>query len=339
MIEAGFEFQAPQTHGQAWQLLRSNPAARLLAGGTDLIPLLKKGLKNPAVLVSLSRIPGLRLIEKRAEGLFIGAMTSLTGLADNQLVKDLCPGLALAALQTASPQIRNQGTLGGNICQDRRCLYFNQTAQWRQSLEPCYKTGGRVCHQQPSSPRCRAIYHSDLAPMLLALEAEVEIFGDQGFSRVPIQEFIFGHINRNGGTKPGVNLISGFIIPPLPPGAWQGFIKHSVRSSLDFPILNVAADCWPLGPDGLPAKVSIWVGAVAPEPVELQQTARLMESQPLAGPDQKQAWAGAAIAEAQTGSRFIKDTGLAPGARKKALGAVGRLIERMHDHLSSTSDR
>ena len=335
IIKSRFDYEAPQTVAHAFELFQTHKRAALLAGGSDYVPLLKYGLKNPTRIIGLDQIDYLGRIEKREQGLFIGAMNRLRGLAENSRVRTHCPALADAARLVASPQIRNVGTIGGNICQDRRCIYFNQSRFWRQSIAPCFKTGGYICHQKPRSQTCRAIYYADLAPVLMAVGARVECYGTQGFYEVPMAAFIHDHVSRNGGIQTGSCLVSGFIIPHLPRKAWMRFVKHSVRSSIDFSSVNAAVYCLPPDGEQTPPKVSVVVGAVAPEVIELVETRKLIEAQAAGGDAQKSRWFDAAVAEVSQKSELIPDSGLSPSARRKAFGVVGLLMEQLHDFFVS----
>jgi 4-hydroxybenzoyl-CoA reductase subunit beta len=337
LIKEPFKFQSPKTVEAAFDLLQSQEKSALYAGGTDYIPLLKYGLKDPVQLIGLDQIPYLNQIEIRENGLFVGTMNRLTAIMEDLQILSHCSVLADASRLVASPQIRNVGTIGGNICQDRRCIYFNQTQFWRQSIAPCFKTGGKVCHQSPRSKKCKAIYHSDLAPVLIALDARVECFDKQGMSEIPIARFINEHITVNGGTQSGTRLLCGIIIPKLQPKNWLGVVKHSVRESVDFPVVNAAICYQPSDKDNTQPKVSIVVGAVAPEPIRLIETQQLIMEQIKKKKQLTSSCAEFAVAEAQQKSQLILDTGLALPARKKAFGIVGHLIEKLVDFLHSRS--
>lgn len=149
-----------------------------IGGGTDIMPLLKNEVRDDKDFVFLKKIPELHVLEEKDGELIIGAAMTLTELAESELLNSRYAAIAQAASLTASPQIRNIATVGGNIMQDRRCIYFNQPHLWRSGLAYCFKTGGSICHQIPNSPVCRAIYYSDVATALIAYEAEVEYIED-----------------------------------------------------------------------------------------------------------------------------------------------------------------
>jgi CO/xanthine dehydrogenase FAD-binding subunit len=217
--------------------------AMLLAGGTDFIPLLKLGLKAPRYLVLLSRaadrVSDLKSVRFNGNVVVLGACVTLTDIAEHAKLAQDVPALREAALTVASPQIRNRGTLGGNLFQDRRCLYFNQSNFWRSSIKPCFKTGGNICHQIPNSNVCRAFYYSDTATALLALGGEATIRTPGGEEKkLPLEEVIDRHLISNG-TEEHENILLTEVCFPVP--LFSCFIKFAERSSFDFPLFNFAA--------------------------------------------------------------------------------------------------
>lgn len=243
---------------------------RPLAGGTDFIPLVKLGLKKASPLLSLSKIPSLREIRVEAGAVTIGACASLTDIAQHGAIGEQLPALALAALAVGSPQLRNRGTIGGNLLQDRRCLYFNQSAAWRSSLEPCYKTRGSVCHQIKKSADCRAFYYSDVATALLALGATATIMRGRDTICLPLEELIEKHIAANGTDSVPGFLLTELTVPLDRPGA-SFFMKIAARASFDFPLLNLAA-ARPLG------SLRIFAGAWGSLPLRLGAVESVAES-------------------------------------------------------------
>ena len=326
---------SPRSLDEAQAQARTHKSHAWLAGGSDLVPLMRKGLKQPECLIDLSRIPELRQIEMREQGLFIGAMAGLADLMRHQLVREHCPALSSAAGMTASPQIRGMATLGGNLWQDRRCVYFNQSAFWRQSLARCFKTGGSVCHQRPGSPKCLAIYHSDLAPVLLALKARAQCFGDNGPHEMPLKQLVHEHVKRNGTAQPGSGLLCGLIIPHGSLSSWCRFAKYSMRSSIDFALASAALSWLPPRTAGGRPGVSFYLGAMGPEPIELSQTQDLI-AKTGSDPDMhRQDWIHAAHAEAGQKSSLIVDSALSVKVHKKALSLTAGLVEHLAGHLGS----
>ena len=175
---------------------------------------------------------------------------------------------------TASPQIRNIATVGGNIMQDRRCIYFNQPHLWRSGLACCFKTGGSICHQIPNSPVCRAIYYSDVATALIAYEAEVEYIEDGETHRTDLKSLIERHSVANGLAchEHLPILVTRFFVPAAEEGERSGFYKYAMRTTIDFPIINFALRCGGNRPARLAA------GALAPHPVVMAETAAKIDS-------------------------------------------------------------
>lgn len=231
-----FNYLAPDSLELVTTYLKSREDISILAGGTDLIPLIKYGVKKPALLLNLGNIQFLKNIEIREDGIFIGSMITLNELGRNQTINHHFPFVGYSARCVGSPQIRNMGTIGGNILQDRRCIYFNQTEYWRKNIAPCFKVKGGICHQVPSSKMCHAIYYSDLAPIMLAFDTKVELYDGNGVKVVPLKDIIHKHINDSLDRC----ILTRFFIPYPAPDSWGKFIKYSVRAAIDFSIVNVA---------------------------------------------------------------------------------------------------
>ena len=256
------------------QELASVGKVTYIGGGTDIMPLLKNHVRDDKELVFLNQLPELKGIEEAAGYVTIGAGVTLTEIAESELVKGKISAVAQAAAVTASPAIRNIATLGGNIMQDRRCIYFNQTRFWRSGLELCFKTNGKICHQIPNSPVCRAIYYSDVATALIAYDAEAQCMENGETYWVSVEELVRRHTEANGlacGQHLPVLVIS-FRIPVAAAGEVSGFHKYAMRATIDFPLINFALRC----KGDRPAKLV--AGAVAIRPVVLEETAKLLNS-------------------------------------------------------------
>lgn len=237
-----FSYIAPRTLAEACSILEEmGRKAAAIAGGTDLLQPLKERLKRPEYLVDLRGIPGLDGISyDTKEGLTLGAMVSLRHLAASKVVKQTYPVLAQAALEVATAQIQAMGTVGGNLCQDSLCLYYNRSASSKKGLELCLKAGGDVCHTVKGSTKCWATFCSDLAPVLLALGAQIKIV-DKGGERIsPLTELYSGHGRRPLTLKPG-QLLTHIIVPPVSGSDGAAYLKLRLRKSIDYPALGVAA--------------------------------------------------------------------------------------------------
>jgi 4-hydroxybenzoyl-CoA reductase subunit beta len=210
--------------------LGAEPHARLIAGGTGLIPNLRLGLGAPRTLVSLEALEELRRIEISERGYRIGAAVSLQALSDN---KRLPAALREAARSVAAPAHRSAATLGGNLCLDTRCVYYNQSEQWRRANGYCLKFGGDTCHVAPQGKKCRAAYSADVAPALLVLDANIEIAG----ALRPLQRLYQDDGAKHLALQPG-EIVAAVHLPPT--RGRSGYAKLRSRGSIDFPLAGVA---------------------------------------------------------------------------------------------------
>ncbi len=235
-----FEWLAPATLAEVLAILAEHPGECLLvAGGTDAVPNLKHRLHEPKRVVSLARVAELRGVREDATGLHLGALTTLSTLTRQpELLRDY-PAVAQAAALVASPQIRNMGTLGGNLCLDTRCTYYNQTYFWREALGFCLKKDGVRCHVVPQGRRCVAAHSSDVAPTLIALGAEVEIAGPEGVKRVSCEDFFVGDGIHNNILKSD-EVVTRITLPAAARGQRSAYRKLRPRAAIDFPMLSVA---------------------------------------------------------------------------------------------------
>ena len=254
-----FAYESPASLADVWSCLdRADGAARLLAGGTDLIPALKRENVRAGTLIDLKRVPGLAGIEVLADGgLRMGALTTLHGVARSATVASRFPMLAEAAATTASYQVRNRGTVGGNLCLDTRCSYFNQSPFWRAEYPDCRKMGGGSCYVVPAGEGCHALSSSDLATPLIALAADVLVLSRDGERRLPLEEFYEGNGLRATVLGPG-DVLAAVMLPPA--GGRAVFRRFAVRETVDFPTATVAL----AAADGTRARVVI--GHVAARP-------------------------------------------------------------------------
>ena len=234
-----FEYHRPATVEEALSVLRDHGAdARFVAGGTDLIPNMKHRLFEPAHLVALSSIASIHGIRVEDDVLDIGAGETLSAVAEDSLVRRHAPALAQAALHVAGPQIRNRGTLGGNVCLDTRCTYYNQTEFWRRALGFCLKKDGDVCHVTRVGRKCVAAHSADTPPVLMALGAEVVIEGPEGGRRLPIRELFVADGIHNIRLEQG-ELVTRIRIP-IRAETVCSYRKLRQRKAVDFPLLTVA---------------------------------------------------------------------------------------------------
>jgi 4-hydroxybenzoyl-CoA reductase subunit beta len=228
---------ASATHAAA--LLARLPGARIVAGGTDLVPNLRRGIGAPEALVDVSSIPDYATIARASDGWHIGAGATLAALADDAAIARELPALAQAAASVAGPGHRTVATVGGNLCLDTRCVFYNQSEWWRRSNDYCLKLGGETCHVAPQGSRCHAAFSGDLAPALLVYGAQIEVVGARGARRLPLAE-LYADDGARHLTLAADELIASILVPPQPQGARSGYRKARVRGAMDFPLAGVA---------------------------------------------------------------------------------------------------
>ncbi|HEV2178107.1 MAG TPA: FAD binding domain-containing protein [Terriglobia bacterium] len=261
-----FEVTRPRTLDAAVEVMtRYGADAQIVAGGTDLIPSMKQGLFAPKVLLDLKGLRELNFIRfDRERGLEIGALATISALANAEIIERLFPVLHAAAKTVASPLLRNMGTLGGNLCLDTRCLYYNQSGFWRDSLGGCIKKDGTVCHVAPGSAMCWAVFSGDTAPALLALDATVKLTSPRGVREVALSDFYVndGLVHLN---KAHDEIVTGVRVPASGAG-WSGtYKKLRIRQSIDYPLAGVAVVMRKAG-DGTCLEARVALTAVNPSP-------------------------------------------------------------------------
>ena len=211
----------------------------LLAGGTDAVPNLKHRLHEPRYVVAIGGIADLDFVRHETDGLHLGPLVTLDRIAIDARIRAEFPSLARAAGLVAGPQLRNMGTIGGNLCLDTRCTYYNQTFFWRESLGFCIKKSGTVCHVITQGKRCVAAHSSDTAPVLISLGAQVEIANRAGRRVVSVEDFFVPDGVHNNILVPG-DVVTRLFIPAAARGMKAGYQKLRPRASIDFPMLSVA---------------------------------------------------------------------------------------------------
>ena len=235
-----FKLLRPRTLADAVEFLSKYTDVQIVAGGTDLIPSLKQRLFTPAYVLDIRRIAELRGIRNvPGQGTEIGALTTLSEIERSDHIRCEYSVLHEAAKTVASPILRNMGTLGGNICLDTRCLWYNQSLTWRTSCGFCLKKDGDLCHVAPGGAKCWAVSSGDTPPALLCLDAELEIVGVAGTRRVLLRDF---HTNvGDARMKLAKNEIVTRIFLPERAAGYRGvYRKLRVRGSIDYPLAGVA---------------------------------------------------------------------------------------------------
>ncbi len=272
-----FRFRVPRTLAEAVDLLAGEgPQARLVAGGTDLWPNMKRRHQKAATVISLMAIPGLAGIEDGNGVLTLGATTLLDDVVRHPEVRRRYPTLAAAVASISSPPLRNMGTIGGNVCVDTRCTYYNQTEDWRRAIDYCMKEEGTVCWVAPGSPRCLAHSASDAAPVLCALGATVRLVSTGGEREVPILA-----LYQDDGiaylAKGADEILTQITLPAGSDAARcrTAFWKLRRRGSIDFAVLSAAVALW-LDGDGVVENAAIVLGAVSSRPLVAEEAAAFL---------------------------------------------------------------
>jgi len=216
----------------------SNGAVRFVAGGTDLLVNMRRGLGDPETLISLNGIDEISSIVENDDGtVTIGAGVTLATLCRNEMIGERYPAIAHAAHEIAGPGHRVTGTVGGNLCLDTRCVFYNQSLWWRQSNQYCLKYQGDTCHVAPKGKICHAAFSGDLAPVLLVMDAEIDVIGDNGKRRMQLGDLYSGD-GLDHLTLAKHELVAAVHIPKDPmPTAYE---KMRVRGAIDFPLAGVA---------------------------------------------------------------------------------------------------
>jgi len=319
-----FSYHRPKELGEACALLAEHgPEAAFVGGGTDIFPKLKRRQVEAKVLIGLREIEELRGV-RRNGGVAIGAGVPLAALAVHPALEGAHAALARAAGMIASPQIRNAGTLGGNLCLDTRCNYYDRNADWREAIGCCLKAGADVCRLASGGSRCWAISTSDLAPVALVLEGSVRLIGATGERLLPVVDLYRDDGADYLGKEPGEILAE--LRLPASDGLRATYLKLRRRASIDFPLLGVAAAVR-LDAEGTCTDARIALGAVASLPFRVAAVEELLVGRRL----DTEAIAEAA-AEAAAAAKPMQNTDLTPAYRKRMVNvfvtrALGELAE------------
>jgi 4-hydroxybenzoyl-CoA reductase subunit beta len=277
-----FEVLSPTTLGEALSARRAHPGSRPVGGGTDLVVNIRRGIEAPPVLIDMNRVTELRGIKADAKGLEIGASATLSEISQHAGIVGHFPVVAQAAASIAGPTHRNMGTLGGNLCLDTRCIFYNQSQWWRSANNHCLKTTGEMCHVAPKSRGvCFATYSGDLAPALMTLEAEADLAGPDGRRTLPLKDLYIGDARHDGSGrgdgKRYLALAPGELVLGVRAGAVAGlrsaYDKVRIRRSIEYPVAGVAVA---LRRDGdILSDLRVAITGTNPRPVLLEGTRNL----------------------------------------------------------------
>lgn len=278
-----FELHSPGTLDGALELKGELGAgAKILAGGTDLLVSMKHGLFRPGHLLWLGNVPDMASVTRTGDGMIrMGSMCTLDAIMRDPVIAGHLAPVAGAVRGIASPQIRNRATLGGNLCINTRCFYYDHSEFWRGALCGCLKLGldpaqaNLVCHAGPGLGMCTAVFFSDLAPLLIALDASVEIRNSARSRSIPL--------SRLYGTDGGAHLTIGddeimtaVLVPDPGKDARFRQMKFSLRDAIDFPVANVGV-MLNVDPSGACTGARVVVGAVQTRPAEVREAGEMLE--------------------------------------------------------------
>jgi 4-hydroxybenzoyl-CoA reductase subunit beta len=268
-----FKLLRPRTLDDARLLLAKHINARIVAGGTDLIPSMRQKLFEPQYVIDIRNIAELKGIRQQGSGVEIGALTSLTTIEHSDLLQRRYPVLTEAAATVASPLLRNMGTIGGNICLDTRCLWYNQSLTWRKGCGFCIKKDGDLCHVAPGGSKCWAAFSGDTPPALLCLNAEIEIANADGLKRMPLRDFYTNDGVAYRNLQPN-ELVTRVFLPESSADYRGVYRKLRVRGSIDYPLAGIAVVM--KRSNGHIADARVAVTAVNPAPLLVKGASELL---------------------------------------------------------------
>jgi len=308
-----FKLLRPSTAAEALALLAQHAGdIRILAGGTDLLPSMQQKLFEPPYVLDIRRIAELKGIRRQPDGAVeIGALTVLTGIEHSDVLRQHYPVLPEAAKTVASPVLRNMGTIGGNICLDTRCLWYNQSLQWRKSCAFCIKKDGDLCHVAPGGTKCWAVFSGDTPAALLCLNAEIEIASASGLRRVRLADFYTGLGDDYRRLRPD-ELVTRVLLPASSAGYRGAYRKLRIRGSIDYPLAGVAVVLKRSNGHIEDARVALT--AVNPAPVLVKGATEL-----LAGKRMTEDWAEAAGVLAAQIAKPLTTSALTPEYRREMI--------------------
>lgn len=280
-----FQYLEPTSVSEAAKMLmEAGAGSMVIGGGTDMLPSMRQGIFSPASVISLQAIPHLGDVEWDDDvGLKIGPLATLRSLENNAEIQKRFPVIAQAAHQVGSPQLREMATVGGNICLDTRCYYYNQSEDWQACDQECLKLGGETCKASPSgrAKKCFAVFSADLAPVLVALDARVILLSGHGEREVSLRDFYTGD-----GAEPHIKkadeILTGVIVPKHKENIIGNYQKYRIRNSIDYPLAGVVLTLR-LNADQVAEDVCLVISGVASKPVVVKGISELMNGKGLTG--------------------------------------------------------
>lgn len=270
-----FEYLEPEVISEAVSLMEKyRGQCSILAGGTDLLVAMKQRRQMPKYVLSLGKISALKQIREEAGIISIGPLVTLEELVKSSLIQEKLPVLAQAAWEVGSPLLRTVATIGGNICLDTRCSFYNQSKFWRGARPDCHKAGGVICHVTNKENVCYSTFSGDIAPALIALNAEISLAGGGGNQLMPLVRFYTGAGRTPNLLIAGDNRVLVEIKVPLPAEGTRGsYRKYRLRESIDFPLVGLASLVTVDSGEGICRDARLVISGVGSGPVEAIQTA------------------------------------------------------------------
>ena len=275
-----FDYEVPQTIDEALKLLSQyGPNCRILAGGTDLLVRMKQGLALPTHVISLKALPELARIQESVGMLRMGAATRLSDILAYQPIKERWPGLFEAVKSIGAPSIQHfAGTIGGNLCQDNRCQFYNQSSFFRKARQPCNKAGGKTCYAwEGGSDKCYSICASDAAPVLIAMAAEAVVRSAKGERIIPLVE-LYSSVGERPLTLADDEMLTEIRVPSPAPEAGNAFEKLAYRSAIDYAVVSAGAFVQKDG--NRITKARLVIGAVARAPLAIAAAEAILQGRP-----------------------------------------------------------
>lgn len=302
-----FEYIEPRETDEALEILHTHKGdCRILAGGTDLLVRMKKRLLAPKYLMSLKSLSELNYIRQERDIVKIGSRTSLAQITRSDIIRKHFPGLIRALESVGAPSVQHhRGTIGGNLCQDSRCLYYNQSAFWRSGRQACHKAGGKICYAKEGSDRCRATYQSDGAPILTALDAEV-MLRKKGGERTLLLNDLFTATGEQPLSLDPDELMTEIRIPVSDRGAGSAYKRLAYRSAIDYPIASVGVFIR-IDSGGFIKTARIVIGAISSSPLLLVQVSKSLEGKSVS--DQEAIKTAAIMAMNHASAFAVNNTG------------------------------
>ncbi len=320
-----FALHRPTEIEEAVKLRNETEGALYVAGGTDMIVNVRRGIEQPAALIDLSAVKELQEIVEDDEGLHIGAGVTLETVSqDARVLKDFA-AVAEAAAAVAGPTHQAYGTVGGNLCLDTRCLFYNQSEWWRKSNDYCLKKSGTVCHVAPGGKRCFAAFSGDVAPAALVHNASVDLVGPNGRRRIPLADIYKNDGMDHLALEPG-ELIAVLHLPNSEAGLPSTYEKARVRGSIDFPLAGAAV--WVKQSDGKLDELRIALTAVNPYPHLVKGLEKF------SGAKLDEAVLDEIAEMVQSQAKPMRTTTVKPWYRRRVIGAIAR---RLTKQLTATA--